>query len=74
MDHFDHVEQEPGDAHVAPVPTAFNALFFLVTMAIFAAGFWGMAEGFSQENGLFFSAGLLASCLAVGIAIHARQD
>lgn len=71
MDHFDHGS---ADEAAAPVPTAFSALFFLVTMAIFVAGFWGMAEGFSQQNAIFFSAGMLASCLAVAIAVHARQD
>lgn len=71
MDQHDH---DAIDGANAPVPAAFSALFFLVTMAIFVAGFWGMAQGFSQENGLFFSAGMLASCLAVAIAIHAKRD
>ena len=71
MDQHDHDATDGADA---PVPTAFSALFFLVTMAIFIAGFWGMAEGYSQESALFFSAGLLASCVAVAIAVHAKQD
>lgn len=71
---MDHYEHESADESATSVPTAFSALFFLVTMAIFVAGLWGMGEGFSQQSAIFFSAGLLASCLAVAIAIHARQD
>ena len=65
---------EPSEAHQAEVPGAVTAFLFIVVMAIFVTGLWAMGEGVALHNGWIFSAGLLGSCGAVMVAIHARRD
>lgn len=66
-------DAEHTEAHLGDVPTAFSALRFVVVMAIFVGGMWGMGEGFARDNGLFFSAGLLVSCAGVAFALWQRD-
>jgi len=71
MDTFD---AEPTEAHLDDRPVAVNAFIFVVVMAVFVLGFWAMGEGIAQHSALIFSAGLLGSCLAVGLALGVRRD
>jgi hypothetical protein len=51
--------------HEATPQRAKGIVLFVVTFAIFLAGFWIMAVGFDQQSGLIFGGGILASTLGV---------
>ncbi len=56
------------------VPVAVRGIFFLVCFAIFITGFWLMGQAFVHHSAIYFTGGMLASCIAFFIPIQLRQD
>ncbi len=56
------------------VPAAVRGVLFVVCFAIFITGFWLMGEAFAHDSAIYFTGGMLASCVAFFIPIQLRRD